>query len=72
MIFFFITGYLYVYIYIYIYIAVNDAIKAKLYHPFIQKCIIKAPENICHIQFYNKAVELINLPRVGFPMENGI
>jgi len=46
------------------YLAVNDAIKAKLYHPFIQKCVKKAPENICHIQFCNKAVELINLPRI--------
>ena len=46
------------------YFAVNDAIKTKLYHPVILKSTKKAPENICHVKFCNKAVELINLPRI--------
>ena len=36
----------------------------KLFEPEISKIIKKTPKKICHIKFCNKAIELINLPRV--------
>ena len=46
------------------YFATIDAIKSKMYQPKIQKTPKKSPENICKIYFCNKAVELINMPRI--------
>ena len=42
-----------------------DAIKSKLYFPVSQKMSRKHQQNICHIEFFNKAVEYIN-PSVIF------
>ena len=34
-----------------------DAIKSKLYFPVSQKMSRKHQQNICHIEFFNKAVD---------------
>ena len=46
------------------YLATQDAIESKLYKPAIIKPKRKPPDNICKVFFHNKAVELINLPRI--------
>ena len=51
------------------YLATQDAIESKLYKPAFIKPKKKPPENICKVYFHNKAVELINLPRILHSLE---
>ena len=46
------------------YLVILDIIECKLYKPTPPRNIRKSPDNICHIFFANKGLELLNLPRI--------
>ena len=46
------------------YLVILDIIECKLYRPIKTQHVRKAPDNLCHIFFANKGLELLNLPRI--------
>ena len=52
-----------------LYLAVTDAIESKLYESLTTTARRKTPENICKLNFFNKAIELFNLPSLFNNME---